>query len=231
MEYTTVSMLERLGRLVNRIQRIRETIPVEMERGDARHTAFSGIQTSLCPLMLALGALEFTNQHIENIELSKLCGLKKQSNESLLAYFDTWAKLNLLVFSQFRFESLVSDLLAALDSSYNQRNGFQKKVVDLLTKINLPDRQEKEDCFMIMALLRNSLHNNSINKNGDHKVLLYGTMFIFENDKPTHATIQDILLVIEQAVEITAEIISQPEIFILPTPIENRFQIEIGQFG
>ncbi len=231
MEYSTVSMLERLGRLVNRIQQIRETIPIEMERGDARHVALSGIQTSLSPLMLALGALEYANQNIENIELSRLCGLKKQSNDSLLAYFDTWAKLNLLVFSQFRFESLVSDLLAALDSSYNQRNGFQKKVADLLARINLPDGQKKEDCFRVMALLRNSLHNNSINKNGDHDILLSGVRFVFENDKPTHATIQDTLHVIEQAVETAAEIISQPQILALPTPIENRFQIEIGQFG
>lgn len=231
MEYTTVSIIERLGKLVNRIQRIRETIPVEMERGDARHVALSGIQTSLCPLMLAFGALEVANQHIGNIELSRLCGLKKQSNDSLLAFFDTWAKLNILVFSQFRFESLVSDLLAALDSTYNQRNGFHKKVDDLLIRINLPDRHKKKDCFRIMALLRNSLHNNSINKNGDHTILLSGVTFNFENDKPTHATIQDTLLVIEQAVEIAAEIVSRPEILALPAPIENSFQIEIGQFG
>ena len=63
MEYTTVDMLQRLGALVNRLQRIRKTIPVAMEHGDARHAALSGIQTALCPLMLALGALEFTNQY------------------------------------------------------------------------------------------------------------------------------------------------------------------------
>ena len=231
MEYTTVSMLERLGGLVNRIQRIRESIPVDMERGDARHVALAGVQTTLCPLMLAFGSLEFANQHISNIELSRLCGLQNQSNEKLTAYFDTWAKLNLLVFTQFRFEGLFSDLLAAFDSSYNQRKPFQRKVSDLLDRIAVPDRKRAEDCFKVMALLRNSLHDNSINRNGDHDILFAGVRFVFQNQKPTRATIQDIMLIVEQAVEITRDMIGRPEILALPTPIENLFQIEIGEFG
>lgn len=231
MEYTTMNILERLGNLVNRIQRIRETIPVEMKRGDARHAALSGIQSLLSPLMLSFGALECANQLIKNLDLSRLCGLKTESNESLLARFDTWAKLNLLVFSLFRFESLFSDLLAAFDPSYNQRNGFEKKLTDLLGRINLPEPQEKQGCFKAMALLRNSLHNNSVNLNGDHDILVSGVRFVFKNDKPTQATIQDTLLLLEQAVEIAAEIIKQPEVLALPAPIENRFQVEIGQFG
>lgn len=231
MEYTTMDIIKRLGKLVNSIQGVRNTIPVEMERGDARHVALSGLQTFLGPLMLAFGALECANQLIKNIDLSSVCGLKSESNETLLAQFDTWAKLNILVFSLFRFESLVSDLLAAFDPDYNQRRGFQKKLADLLARLGLPGAKEKEDCFRVLALLRNSLHNNSINKNGDHDIQLSGARFVFKDDKPTQATIQDTLLLLDRAVEITAEIINHPKVLALPAPIENRFQVEIGRFG
>lgn len=231
MEYSTVSMLDQLGKLANRIQRIREEIPVEMKRGDARHVALSGIQTTLCPLMLALGALEHANQTIPNIELTRLCGLKNQSNETLLSYYDTWAKLNLLVFTQFRVEHLLYDLLSAFDNNYNHRAGFQKKVGDLFDRINLADRGKKEDCFRVMALLRNSLHNNSVNRNGDHDIVVFGVRFVFQNNRATHATMHDILHVIEHAIEIVGEITVHPAIVALPAPIANRFQVEIGQFG
>ena len=230
-EYTSVSMLERLGKLINRIQRIRSAIPVDMQRGDARHVALSGIQTTLGPLMLALGALEHANQTIPNIELTRLCGFKNQSNEILLSYFDTWAKLNLLVFTQFRVEHLLYDLLAAFDSNYNHRTGFQKKVTDLFDRVNVLDRGKKADCFKVMALLRNSLHSNSVNRNGDHDILLFGVRFVFQNNKPTTATMPNILHVIEHAIEIVAEIVVHPTITALPAPIENRFQVEIGRFG
>ena len=82
-----------------------------------------------------------------------------------------------------------------------------------------------------MALFRNSLHNNSINRNGDHDILFAEMRFVFQDQKPTHATIQEITLIVEQAVEISGDIISRPEILALPAPIENLFQIEIGQFG
>jgi hypothetical protein len=224
-------MIQKLGALVTRIQRIRETIPIEMKRGDARHVALSGIQTSITPQILTFSALEFVHQNRPEMKLSELCGLKFQTDEELLSYFSTWIKLNILIFSQFKFEGLFSDLLAAFDEKYNQKKGFQQKVVDLLDRLSISDKKNKADCFMVMALLRNSLHNNGINKNGNHDINVSGVRFIFEDDKPTRATTNDIVFIVEQGIEIVAGLINLPEILGLPAPIENRFQIEMGQFG
>ena len=117
MEYIIKDILEELGKLINRCQKIRNDIPVEMKKGDARHVCLSGIQTSTVPLMLSYGAIECSNQSIKDIQLINVCGLKSGTNKELLDQFDTWAKLTLLIFTHFRLESLFSNLLSAIDNN------------------------------------------------------------------------------------------------------------------
>ena len=135
MEYTAHDIIEQLGALINKAQRIRNAIPVEMKLGDARHVYLSGIQTSIEPVMLAFGSLECSNQLIPNIELSKVSGLKNRTNKEQLDNFDTWTKLTLLVFTHFRIESLFLNLLFAIDPTQSGTRGYERITTKLLDRL------------------------------------------------------------------------------------------------
>lgn len=227
MEYTTVDIIKKLGELVNKAQKIRVGIPVEMKRGDARHVCLSGIQTTIVPLMLSFGAIECSNQAIKNIDLSKVCGIKNRTNKEILEEFDTWAKLVLLVFVHFKIENLFLNLLKAMDNRYDKRL-FSKIARNLLGQLTITDKLEKENCFIAMSILRNSLHNNSINRNFHFDKTINGRRFIFIKDKPTTATIFDHIFLIDFAFDAIGDIIKSPEVLKLPTPIPDLFHVEMG---
>ncbi len=227
MDYTTVDMVKKLGELVNKAQKIRNRIPIEMKRGDARHVCLSGIQTTIAPLMLSFGALECSNQYIKNIELSKVCGIKNKTNKEILDEFDTFAKLILLVFTHFKIENLFRNLLKALENKNNKRN-FLEIVDDLFDKLTIKNKLEKKNCFMAMSILRNSLHNNSINKNRSFNELVNGKRFIFIKNKHTTGDIFDHIFLIDFALDIIEEVVNSREVLSLSAPIPDQFHIEIG---
>lgn len=227
MEYLVIDIVKKLGELVNKAQKIRNGIPVEMKRGDARHVCLSGIQTTIAPLMLSFGALECSNQNIKNIELSKVCGIKNRTNKEILDEFDTWAKLNLLVFTHFKIENLFLNLLKAIDTRYNKRRFFEI-TRDLFSRVTITNKPEKENCFIAISIMRNSLHNNSINRNCNFNELINGRRFTFVKNKPTTGTIFDHIFLIDFALDIIEEIIKSPEILKLSSPIPDLFHVEIG---
>jgi hypothetical protein len=228
MEYTVIEMLEKLGGLVNKIQRVRNKIPVDMKAGDARHVCLSGIQTSIEPVMLAMGAIETANQCIPDIELSKVSGLKNRTNQQQLDTFDTWAKVTLLTFVHFRIENMLLNLLSALDSSQSGIRGFDKLVTGLFARITISDREEKKDCLKVMSVLRNSLHNNSVNRNASIDKTINGRHFEIIENKNTQATIFDIIFLIDYSIDIIESIINSEEILKLPTPIPDQFHLNLG---
>jgi hypothetical protein len=228
MEYCTEDILKEFGELGNKAQNIRNIIPVAMERGDARHVCLSGIQTSLEPIILAYSALECCNQCTRDIELATLCRIKGRSNKEILHNFDTWIKMSLLVSVHFRVESFFANLLITLDGTYSKTK-FNIIVSDLFEKITISDKDKKKDCFKVMSILRNSLHNNSINKNGDFTTIIRGQKFEFINYKPTTGTIFDHIFLIDFTLDIIKEIIESPEISKYTTPIPDLFHIELDQ--
>jgi hypothetical protein len=227
MEYFVGDILKKFGELGNKAQKIRNNISVGMERGDSRHVCLGGIQTSLEPIILSYSAIECSNQCMENIELAHLCRIKGRTNKEILDNFDTWIKVSLLVLVHFRVESFFYNLLVALDSTYS-KSKFNEIMSDLFEKITISDKDKKKDCFKVMSILRNSLHNNSINKNGDFTTIVRGQKFEFINNKPTTGTILDHIFLIDYILDILEEIIESPEISKFNTPIPDLFHIELG---
>ncbi len=226
MEYTVEDIVKELGKLGNKSQEIRNKIPVEMKKGDARHVCLSGIQTVIEPLMLSYGAIECSNQCINSIELSRVCGIKNRTNKEILDNFDTWAKLTLLVLVHFRIESLFSNLVVAIDASYKEKK-FNVITDDLFKKITILDVETKKNCLKVLSMVRNSLHNNSINKNGDFSAVINGREFKFFNNKPTTATIFDLIFLIDYTLDILKEVIESPEISKFNTSIPDLFHVEL----
>ena len=171
--------------------------------------------------------LECSNQYIKNIELGRVCGIKNRTNKEILDEFDTWAKLTLLVFTHFKIENLFLNLLKAMDSEYDKRL-FSKITHDLLERLTITDKVEKENCLIAMSIMRNSLHNNSINRNRSFNELINGKRFIFIKNKHTTGDIFDHIFLIDFALDIIEEIINSPEVLNLPVPIPDSFHVEMG---
>lgn len=227
MEYTVRQILEELGGLVNKAQKVRNNLPVEIKRADSRNVCLSGIQTSIEPIMLAYGAIECSNQCIENIELGRVCGIKGRTNKEILDNFDTWAKASLLVFTHFRIESLFFNILIALEPTYAEHK-FSKITTDLFNKLTIGNKDEKRKCLDAISLLRNSLHNNSINKNKDFEEIINGKLFKFVKGEPVQGTIHDDIFLVDYALDIIKEVSEAPEVLKLSTPIQDLFHVKIG---
>jgi hypothetical protein len=114
-----------------------------------------------------------------------------------------------------------------MDSKYNKTK-FRKITSDLFDKLIITEKEKKKDCLDAISILRNSLHNNSINKNRDFNTIINGKQFTFTKNKPTTATISDIIFLIDFALDIIEEVIKSPEVSRLSSPIPDLFHIEIG---
>jgi len=225
MDYTTDEMLDKLGLIINKIQLIRNNLPIGMKCGDARQVALSGIQTIVEPLMLSFGSLEWANQSIPNIELNRLCGIKNRSNDEIIQSFDVFVKLSLLTFTQFKIECLFSDLLLAFNNKYNSKNGFIRKMHDLLSIITLNNKNDKKKVFIAISILRNSLHNNSVNLSNNFNEIIKNKDFCFIKGQPAYSSILDLIFLIDCAIDIIDEILSSPEVLTLQSPIPELFTI------
>ena len=227
-EYIVKDILDHLGGLVNKAQEIRNNIPVDMLVGDARHVCLSGIQTSLEPVMLAFGAIECTNQCIPDIDLTRVSGIKKRTNKEQLDNFDTWAKLTILVFTHFRLESMFLNLLSSIDPTQADTRGFELITTKLFDRITVTEKDEKKDCLKVMTVMRNSLHNNSVNKNASIDKTIKGKRFELIKNQNTHSTIFDIIFFIDCSLDIIEEVINAPEVLRLPTPIPDQFHLNLS---
>ena len=114
-------------------------------------------------LLFLFGSLEYIDDN--NIELRSICRLPGKSRVDILNELELQTKLTLLVFVHFKIEALFSDILLAVDSTYNVTNKFLVKAKNLLERLTINEEHEKYDCYKVMSIIRNSLHNNSNNMN------------------------------------------------------------------
>ena len=76
--------------------------------------------------------------------------------------FQIISKLSFLTMSHFVIENFLKTLLSVLDTSRDPPSGFYKIAQELFTRITVTDNQKCLDILNMLALVRNSLHNNGI---------------------------------------------------------------------
>ncbi|WP_428327051.1 hypothetical protein [Nitrosopumilus sp.] len=131
--------------------------------------------------------------------------------------FQVISKLTLLTMSHFVIENCLKTLLSALDSSQDPPSGFYNIAKKLLDTITVSDKVNSLEILNILAIVRNSLHNN-----GNHAPLhpslnsvsktIGTTLFEFEKDEKTEISESKMVVLLDAVVDVLDEIITTSEI-------------------
>lgn len=222
IEYSTFELMNILGELINKSQRIRNALPVNMKTGDVRQVCLSGIQTLMEYHIVSFAALEFVKQSIPSLRLEALTGLKARSNNEIIQNFDVNTKINLLTFSHFKFENFFFHLNRVFDRQYCKKK-FDQIFSDLLKNLSVNQKDEKKDLIKAFTSLRNSQHNNSIHRHRSFDVVINGKKFSFTEGNPTESTLFDIIFLIDLMLDTVEEICFSEEILTISEIILDDF--------
>lgn len=114
-----------------------------------------------------------------------------------------------------------------MDPTEKATRGFERILGRLFDRITISEENEKIEALKALSLLRNSLHNNSINRNESFQTTIKGKEFVFKKDSPTQATIFDVIFLIDHVLDVIDEIINAPEVAALPAPIPVEFHPQL----
>ena len=131
-----------------------------------------------------------------------------EENEKMLDLFLTVSLLDDIYFRIDHFFATVDKSLLSKDKS-NQR--FCVRITNVLTKLDI-DLKEGHG-FFVLSYMRNSLHNNGINRNKNGNFSINGRDFVFTKDvKVNCASWIDIFIILESILLAINAILMHPRI-------------------
>ena len=217
-QYGIDELMTELGQMINDIKQKKSAIPADEFIGDARHVAFSAMQTVLTPILFSLQCINFT---ADNTDREKLGSAFNMPTQKLTYLHDNLTKSTLIVFFHFKVENLFKNILLGLDPNYKGRQ-FENITSDLFNSITIGDKDIKKDCIKILSCLRNGFHNNGVHRNADFTSTLDGTTFEFKRGEVIKSEIFIIIKLLKTILTIVFDIINAPEVFTLPAPIIDQ---------
>jgi hypothetical protein len=218
-QYGIDELIESLGQFINDIQKIRNKLPVAELRGDARHVALSGLQTSIVPIIFSLKCISYT---ADNVDRETLRGFLKMPTQKVTYYTDSHIKSSLAVFFHFKIENLFTNVLMAFDMNYKGR-GYERISTDFFNSITTADKDHIKNCIKVLANLRNGFHNEGIHRNSDFVYVVDEHEWKFVRGEVIANEVFDLINLLRTIVKGLGDIMDAPEIVSMTSPIVDTF--------
>lgn len=216
-----------LQRINNKINSLRNTIGVPFMSEDARQAGLGGIQLIIAPACTWYNTLIALVDRINIKDLPSLLGLPDVPMHETLNRMDGIMRLAIQTGCHFKIEALFYNLLIAIDPQKNIR-GFDNLAKELIKKVSINNKEDKLELLRVLGAIRNSYHNNGIHKNSSFTVTIKERKYEFIKEEPVWcASIIDTLIVIEEYVEIVAEILNAEEIKSLSHPVLDIYSSKV----
>ena len=141
--------------------------------------------------------------------------------------FQVTSKNSYITLSHFVIENFFKTLLVELDTTKNPPRGFYAITDTLLKKISVSDKARKLEILNAMAMIRNSMHNNSIHvpipPAPDSQTITIGNIRLqFDKGQPTYMLESEMIVLLNTIIDILEEIVNSAEVQQLP-PVPKLF--------
>lgn len=173
------NLLQIFQGLINKTTSIKELVGLSNESGDARIVGLHGLNSQFGGAYMTICALRCVKETQGSFDLSVIENSRDVTDKS----YSDFVRLGLLDMVYFKLDSLIYNLLRALNASLG--GTFHERTERLLKETWVDDAEYKARAFAVLNLIRNSLHNNGMVRSGRDTVMdIRGTHFEIKRGNP-----------------------------------------------
>lgn len=169
-----------------------------------------------------LNVLRHFGEHPEQEETFRiLVGApdRRRSMQKLLQGMGEHIKRSLVTMIQFRLDNMVKNVLGSLSGSVSA--SYTRNIDTLLSTLQLPETDRKNQILRILQYTRNTYHNNGTHLMGKPiNVHIENHTFIFDKGSPIDcASWGHLTVAMKATLEIVEKILDSPPVKALPWPV------------